>query len=115
MTEDQILRLRRRIAIFLKTLPYAWCLHLGHVAFVLTQNLVPRDKVAYVLIANVVFSFFHLPVYYRFLKEDVGGTLVGCYINLAKESEYSDCAMCLVVSALIIYFHFILLFIFQLT
>jgi hypothetical protein len=113
MTDDELSRLRRRIAVFLKTLPYAWCLHLVHVAFVLAQKSVPRDKVAYVLIANVVFGLFHLPVYYRFLKQDVGGTLVGFNVNLAKESEYSDCVMCLVVSALIFYFHFFLLFIFQ--
>jgi hypothetical protein len=115
MTEDELSRLRRHIAVFLKTLPYAWCLHLVHVAFVLAQKSVPRDKVAYVLIANLVFALFHLPVYYRFLKQDVGGTLVGFNVNLAKESEYSDCVMCLVVSALIFYFHFFLLFIFQFT
>ncbi len=115
MTEDEITRLRRYIAVFLKTLPHAWCVHLVHVAVVAIFNLVPWEEVAYVLIANIVFALFHLPVYYRFLKEDVGGTLVGCNVYLAKESKYSDCVMCLVVSALIFYFHFFLLFIFQLT
>jgi hypothetical protein len=115
MTDDELSRLRRYIAIFLKTLPYALCLHLGHVAFVLINDSVPRDQVAYVLIANVVFAFFQLPVSYRFLKEDVGGTLVGCYVRLAKESKYVDCVMCLAVSGLIFYFHFLLLFIFQFT
>jgi hypothetical protein len=113
MTESEISRLRNYIAVFFKTLPYAWCFHLAHVAFVLMQNSVSRDKIAYVLIANVVFSLFHLPVCYRFLKEDVGGTLVGCNVYLAKESKHSDCVMGVVLTALIIYFHFILLFIFQ--
>jgi hypothetical protein len=113
MTEDEVSRLRRRIAIFLKTLPYAWCLHLVHVAFVLARNSVRVDLVAYVLIANVVLALFHLPIYYRFLKQDVGGTLVGCYVSLAKDGDYSDCLMCLIVSALAFYFHFLMLFVFQ--
>lgn len=115
MTHEQTARLRRYITIFLKSLPFAWAIHLGHVAFVLVNNLVPKDQVAYVLIANAVISLFHLPIYYRFLKADVGGTLVGCYVKLATESEYSDCVGCLVVSTLVVYFHFILLLVFQVT
>jgi hypothetical protein len=115
MTDNELLRLRRYVAVFLKTLPYAWCLHLVHVAFALALSLVPKEKIVYVVLANVVFGLFHLPVYHRFLKQDEAGTLVGCNVYLAKESAYDDCVMCLVISALIFYFHFFLLFIFQFT
>ena len=114
MTDFELATLRRRIKVFLKTLPYAWCIHLAHAVYVLTQDLVRRDLIAYVLIANVFLSLLWLPVFYRFLKSESGGTLVGCYISLNKETNYMDCMGCVVVCALSIYFHFVLLLIFQL-
>lgn len=109
MTLDEQKNLRRRVAIFLKTLPYAWAAHLVHLMVVLVQGVVRRDLIVYVVVANALLWVLHVPVYKRFLSSDDGGFLAVCSLILSKQSNYRDCTFCLLFSVSATYFHFLLL------
>jgi hypothetical protein len=109
MTLDEQKILRRRISIFIKTLPYAWAIHLVYLLVVLIQDAVRRDLIIYVVTANVLLWILHIPIYKRFLSNSDGGFLAVCSLMLTERSNYRDCTFCLLFSVAAMYFHFFFL------
>jgi hypothetical protein len=109
MTLDEQKILRSRISIFIKTLPYAWAIHLVYLLVVWMQDAVRRDLIIYVLVANVLICILHIPIYKRFVSNGDGGFLAVCSITLTEHSNYRDCTFCLLFSVSATYFHFFLL------